>query len=1042
MSEQLPVPLQASGSSFRQSDGIRMAPGTWWRTKRAFGKGADALPEGTYVLVDNVEMADGSPHTMHVAEPPSAVQDDRLGSKHYERGWRVLAEGFLDIFEPVAEAEAMAARQKEIDAVQGRISGMQQDTQAATADLMLLASAAGSAPSLLSAPDAQDAEATESSGSALVRQDTAARAVENMAERARSINAVSKRITANAVAIGNATSRVSLYYAERSKAALAAVQPALAVAGRLMEHVGTMSLYIGKDVEATLLLDGASAPASEKLTLLQRRLFLDEELLVHLEDGGADYEDVASLGQALERDPALVERIFGAQRAVVSMAARRKAKDYNAGIVPSAGQIIKAFFANEANKASFLLVRDGQRVWLVDLPQSMQGLERLFPTPEDLEAPYTERSWFSRDKESVRIGPQSLDYAKATEEFRKLAVHYERVLILLWGLHDRLGLFGPFAEGGGYAGFGDPRLQQERFRLIFDDQSLLGRDYPPYHKWLASKNACLRSGSRVAVVWKRAMTAESAPGAVETDRRRDSWRDVFKYQPVDKQAVVIVRREGESMVVDAPVQREVYDKDAFDYRMRRMNARVDLSKLESGREFALLVLDDVDPDDIDHYLNARAERQHYLDYVSVLILARDTVRADLAREAPAAQALLEAARSGRLAEPAEGWERALREAIRDWRALNRGASLPLPGQSGWPKVRDVLLARMWSMAGMEDEGAMADRAVEHCLGTDRTPLRLSRDGRSRLVLYANRSDAANADVVEMLGSWPYVDRMVLAVARDGSFTEERSREVMPSKAEMATERTVRDFQALVPAPTIMGLRDGAAVRSLLADAVAACAMRCVLASAEPSQEEVDMVRLQARTLVRERSHGHVERQRLVQPAGILVNEGRSLSSGEASHVRVRLVGYCEDAWNWVARHAGPDVRQALMDDVSSSYARPQTHLAALPAHGTQPEHRPIFSWDVSAKGMGEFLDASGRVFMPEDAHCQGHHGVPGKTPRSALEAVQDALGEKSGYFGRAAHTWMSLQAASYLTELPHTPLSAADQEPGGRLPEEGSPLSP
>ena len=1014
MSDQMPVPLQASGpgfSSFRETDGVRLAPGTWWRTKVAFGKAPDGLEAGTYVLVDKVEVADGAPHTMHVAEPPGAVADDRLGSKHYDRGWRVLAEEFLAVFEPVPEAEALAARQSEIDAVQGRIADLNQDVQAAQGDLMRLASGAGAAPVLLSAPDG-----SRSGDAGEARQELAARSSGTMADRARAITSVSDRISANAVAMGKATSRVALYYGERSKAALAAVQPALAVAGRLMEHVGTMGLYLGHGVEAQLLVDGMSAPASDKLSLLQRRLFMDEEVLIHLEDGGADIEDVGAFAEHLRSDPALVERIFGAPRAVVAMAARRNDKEYLKGSTPTIRSILDSVLKNQANKATFLLVRDGGRIWIVDLPDDMQGLARLFPTPADLEAPYTKKSWFSEPP--TRIGPDSLDYAKATEEFRKLAVHYERVLILLWGLHDRLNLFGPFAEGSEYTGFGDPRLQQERFRLVFDDQSLLGRDFPPYHKWLASKNAGLQSGSRVAVLWRGAMTYQSAPGAVELDTGRDRHREVFKYNPVHSHGVAVVRREGQAMVIDAPVEREILDRDTFDYRMRRMNARVDLSKVEKGRNFSFLVLDDLDPDDIDHYLNTRSERQHYLDYVAVLVLARDAARADLAHEAPACAELLSAAKSGRLPEPAEGWDRAIREAIRDWRAVNRGAPLPLPGAAAWPKVRDILLGKMWIIAGQADDDAVVAAAAALCGASGREPLRLARDGKNRMVVYARNTAVAEA-MEPLLGQWPYVDRIVCSLARDGSLAEERSREVIPSKAEMAGERIVHEFAAMKPAMPLGGMRDGRVLRTLVEQAVQACSLRCVISQAEPDDAQMQAVRSKTRTLIRDRSQHRVARQDLVQPAGIIVDLYTEDYDGERQRMRIRIVGYCEDSWLWVARHAGPAERKALEGDILASYRSPQQHIDELPAVGSLPRNRLVFLWELSAKGIPDLLDPAGLCFLPEGGHRPGRHRE--KTgPESALGVVSSLLGpkDKDREGGKSTHRWMSPQAAAYLAAIP------------------------
>lgn len=992
-------------TAIREDGGVRIMPGTWWLAKGPFKE----ISDGTYVLIEKVEVADGSPHSVHLSVPPSCVRDKDLGQNYRIMGWNLLVGELLDHFQPVPETEALTSREAELAEIQGRVAIIHADISAAQADMSRLASGISSVPALLSAPDTP-----ETGSAASVRAELALSAVQTMQNRAAAITEVSERIAANAVAISKATSRAALYYDERSRAALAAVQPALMVASRLREHVDTMGLYVGTGVEATLLVDGASAPAADKLSLLQRRLFLDEELLMHLESGGADFKDVGKLGDAMRTDPSLVERIFGAPRAVVAMAARRNAKEY---LHPSNKDFMENYAAvtkNLENRKSFLLVRDGQRVWLVDLPESLQNLTRLFPTPDDLEAPYKKRGWFNEPPE--RIGPESLDYAKATEQYRQLAILYERVLLLLWGLNDRLGLFGPFAESGDYKGFGDPTLQQERFRLIFDDQMLLGEGKPSYKKWLTARNANLRSGSRVAVLWRAAMTSVSAPMAVKSlpQGREGYLTDTFQWKPTQRYAVVVARREGADFVVDCPVSKEIFNRERHDWAYKTLNAKVNLSRIDKDDSFSFLVLDDVDAVDVDHYLGARSERQHYLDYVALLVAVRDAVRADVIAEAPALAELVSAAEDGRLQPPSSGWVPAIREAIRDWRALARGAALPLPGDEAWPKVRETLLEKIWVIAGRSEDGLLADKVEALCLAGNRTPLRLSRDGRNRLFLYASRAAEELTPLKEMIGTWPFVDRITVSLHR-GEPRLGAERETMAVPAEMASERVVRDFAPLPAATSIKGFANPDALRAALDVVRRVADKRTVLATS--GGEAAIRVLERTSEISSEIDRKVVRRAYLAQVSGLIVSPVRDQDTDTATgEVELVVVGYAEDAWNWVTRRGSPEALDTLRNILATIYKNPDEVIQGMQSPESVP-NRKSFHCTLSPNVAGD-MDADGDVFfLPRGSHMPWTDDK--RSGDGARELVMHDLEPIRGsLFHKSAHRWIGPDAAAILADIP------------------------
>ena len=994
------------------SQQVRIAPGTWWETRDEWNN----MPAGTYVLVEDVAVADGSPHHVTLATPPSAVSDSDI-SQRSGRHWLLLVEEFVAAFLPVDQAVAAASRAAELLEVQNRIAAIQTRTADAQSELTLIATQSTALPGIFLSSD-------QESDSRTSRTDLAATAAKDIQSSVKAITVASEIIKVNAEIIGKQTARMSLYYAEQAQAAMASLKPAMMVVGRLQERVATLGLYAGKDVKAALMVDGLCAPAEEKLTLLQRRLYLDEELLIHLDSGGADYRDIGSLASALSSDPGLVERIFSAPRCVVVMSSRRNAKERILEPNATVGAIMKQIAEEQADQRSFLLVRDGGKIWIVNLPDVLSGIERMFPTPQDLEAPYTQSSWYSHSDRIERIGPDNLKYAKASEEFRQMAVHYERVLILLWGLHDRLGIFGPFAENSDYTNFSDPRLQKERFHLVFDDQMLLGQNRPSYKEWLLLKNNGLRSGSRVAVRWHGAMTPESAPGAVETRERNGNYRTVFKYKPVHEHSIATVRRDGVDFVVDAPVIREVLNPKNYTCHNREINARVSLSKIEpSTSNFSYLVLDDVDADDVDYYLESRTERENYLGYVPVLFTARRQLRLDDIEQSDARTELESMAIAGRLQAPETGWPRAVREAVRDWRADNKGVALPRLDSKDWPRARKALLGKIWVLAGRSNEDALIDEVAEICNSSFSTPLRVSRDGNNRVVLYS-KVELDSGPYKEMIGTWPLIERSLLKRGRDGKLVVDKSREIICSPALVASEHIVHEFESLPYDKPINGISDGGRLRALLDGVLESCRQTNLIFDTNPDQEHLCQLVKEISITSRARSRQSVYRPMLIHPIGLFVkhDETNEYWDNNDSPLALSMVAVATDAWKWVATHANAQTRSELVMSIENIYRNPGIHVDSLPAYEDSIRTSMI---SIPLKNSIPDLSSriTGAVYEPDNVLKLYNQRVDSTLGMvTVVSNIDDSTcslsdivrltmsGEKRSALHNAKHRWISSQA--------------------------------
>jgi hypothetical protein len=633
----------------------------------------------------------------------------------------------------------------------------------------------------------------------------------------------------------------------------------------------------------------------------------------------------------------LVDRIFGAPRAVVVMAFRRTDKNRDLGASPGIRAILQKIEEEKLDQATFLLIRDGQKIWKVDLPEFLTALPRMFPTPADLDAPYKDSTWYYSKEPARTIGQDSTKYAEAVEEFRKLSLQYERLLLVLWGLHDRLNIFGPFVKPSDYQSFADPRLQQERFVMVMDDQFMIGPNRPSYKDWIVDNNKTLKPGSRIIAVWRNIMTPDTAPMAVTT-RRGNPYSDAydFKYAPDFMSNLVTVKREGAKLYVEAPVHREIWDYGGNGPRMRHINAKVTLTESSYSSRYdklGILVIDDVDYEDLDFYLNSRSQRVHYIKYAAVLVAARDVLKAEMLEDQPAAAWLQAAARSARFYETQDQAQvdRAIRKTLRAWRT-EKGGAPPEIDSPKWPVAAQTLLSKVWHSLGAGQDEALIDNVkalVEDVL--HETPIRLVRDGMARLVCYTQPNENVLAREIEMIQRWPFINRHVLSVMKDGQVKKIATTEVVPIP-EVAGETPVEVFApALSEAKFKFGMSPGI-LRNSLDLAESLFKLPSVLLRERPmSEEDIKFLGKEARyTTLKRRNVAN--RADLLLPIGLGVFEEKDDWENKTLTRSVGLWCLSEDAFLFLGRHSEMG-REKAVAEINYLYPNPGRMLSFLPEAG-------------------------------------------------------------------------------------------------------------
>lgn len=144
--------------------------------------------------------------------------------------------------------------------------------------------------------------------------------------------------------------------------------------GAIKDRVFNVTLYAGLTEEVVQCADGAPAAATEKLHVMQRRSYMDEECLIGYQAGGLDFRDIGAFDAWLAL-PENRDRLLPFPRTLIAMRVRRNQKDreWNGSLT--------SIFANiqlgELDKLTFLYIRNGDQLFRLNTDLDFD--EMIFP---------------------------------------------------------------------------------------------------------------------------------------------------------------------------------------------------------------------------------------------------------------------------------------------------------------------------------------------------------------------------------------------------------------------------------------------------------------------------------------------------------------------------------------------------------------------------------------------------------------------------------------------------------------------------------------
>jgi len=856
--------------------------GQYWRARHEIEGRHDArgsyngVDAGEVLLLQEIERADGDDHVIVLAPHPRWERcyqiPLRIHADDFEKDWELALDG-----EAVRRAEIADL----VDAMRLTQEAMSQPPPSSEG-----------APRLTAEPRLNLGGAT---GRELATED----GLKAMSEHADALKVAADAqlgwIKQHSEELGNQAGALARFHEEKASALLVKAKNQLSDLDRIRGMVTNLEIYTGRGVEVLALASGQPAPREEPLVIYQDLLSFDEELLLCLDQGGLDHTMVDQVAKALE-DPELVRQMIPSPRGVVLVRFRGGYKEFLKGRDDDSAEQSAAIGRYNAamtreSMRHHLLLRDGARLTLISCDEVLPNIEQLLPSAAEQAAHFTRRSfnWDKHGYDETPITREDIDYAKAQRSQLGRLTDFARVLVILWGLHDRT----PLLEASGIPRFSnwlDPAFQNAYLRLLSLD-SLIAEERPSFASYREDCNRFLGAGVTVAVNLREAMTPSAAPGA-----HKRTWNDSYqKWVPDEDTAIARVTYvKGRPTITVAAQQR--YDAS------RRRNIKVVLEQSS-----AFLVLDRADADQLGYYLGSRRSRRDYAAYVELFRAARAHVVERDAREEPwqawIADALSE---GGVVSAPAEAASAAAvaRAVVRSSQSDGR---LPATPEEAPPSLRTAALNA--AHAALANHASRIAAVHTWCVRNAWTPVALTHDGRDRWHLYR---EATAAERDPRIAAFPWCMRSTLCFDADGTpqasgtsaeLFRRRSGEQVVHAWETADERG----RAIAPA----GMTHGRLLTLLDLPAVTSAVM-------DDATALVDAMIASATVYNREHSRRYVSRETCMLSIGTVIE-------GDKTQLLVTAVDAWDAAYAWGNAEQKVQVREWIL----RTYRKPDRALSRL-----------------------------------------------------------------------------------------------------------------
>ncbi len=328
-------------------------------------------------------------------------------------------------------------------------------------------------------------------------------------------------------------------------------------------RIFNVELYAGLVETVAQIADGQPAPPDEKIRLMQRRAYMDEECLAEYKVGGMEFDNIGEFDAWLAL-PENRDRILPFSKCVIAFRVRRYDKEREGVNIRDFVHIVAS---EQEDKSTFLYMRNGERMYrlstqidfdtklfpdmgssvvesdmvyakmfcervdsIISAGQYEQIVSKEEADRKALETCSEEDRWkYSRWTDSQSYKPFTPDcvYHDDIDAFIKNQIDaHNRLVVVLQGLLDRSPVFHPHPPFSLWKS----EDFEKAFELIYDDsRALTAGDKPDFEAFRTRLNASLETGS-VTVGQEDAW--EILEAERESRRMDNDWRTTSKdYRP-------------------------------------------------------------------------------------------------------------------------------------------------------------------------------------------------------------------------------------------------------------------------------------------------------------------------------------------------------------------------------------------------------------------------------------------------------------------------------------------------------------------------------
>lgn len=403
---------------------------------------------------------------------------------------------------------------------------------------------------------------------------------------------------------------------------------------KMVEVLWTVDLYLGRDETIELIREGQPASAETPITIRQKVLVMAEESLVLMDRPGSrgmDYRDIEAFVDWLKAAPENLDRLLPEEKGVVVLVPTR--------VESRSGNVWEDAAKNAANEASYWLLRNGERLYLLTVDEALHIRERVLPRRTEFTEVF-DRGLFGygrRSGEPLKPGSEEwLAIEKIADARRR---HYMRVMLVLQGIIDRTPAWHPLPEGG--VNLLTVEAQDSGKVVLVqdgDDSIMLTDGRETFLQYQRRLNALLRPGLRVIGDW---YSRRELYGWDEGDNHRISPEHATGLDP-EVPHLLEDRKDGGFVFrferTDKVWKREVPvpDKPGYVYRgMHPTTPTRRASYLLYPDDPWVLPYDLVTEAELERLLESREERsKHFLSMVPTIKAALAAKRREAEQEAP------------------------------------------------------------------------------------------------------------------------------------------------------------------------------------------------------------------------------------------------------------------------------------------------------------------------------------------------------------------------------------------------------------------------